>query len=95
MPTPRRLNFDDLVFQPLQSNSKTTVATLSFPNNYGCRVYHRSFATNSELPYEFELLFNGEHYSHQDVAEDNIGYLSKDDICSLLIDAQKLRHRNV
>lgn len=90
MPTPRKLTFDNLIFEPLHEGSKTLKATLTFKNNYGCNVYMHSPATNKWLPYEFELLYNGRPTAHPDISDDNVGYSSKDDISEYISIAQKL-----
>lgn len=89
MPRRRKFSFDDLIFAPTGRKNETQ-ATLTFLNSYGCNVFHHSPNTNTELPYEFELLLNGEHVARMEVCDDNVGYCSKDDICELISQAQRL-----
>lgn len=86
----RIFNFDDLVFERVSPTSKKLKATLSFSNSYGCNIYMHSSATNFANPYEFELLKDGHPSSHSKISDENIGYCSKDDICSLISEAQSL-----
>lgn len=90
MPTKRKLNFDDLNFQPISPDSRTLKATLQFSNGYGCNVYYRSENTNRWMPYEFELLYHNNHAVHSELSDDNIGYSSKEDISDYIKIAQRL-----
>lgn len=90
MPTPRNLNFDDLNFQPISPDSRTSKAVLTFKNHYGCIVYHRSEATNRELPYEFHLLYNNSPAANSNISDGPVGYCSKNDICEFIRIAQSL-----
>lgn len=93
MPTPRNLTASDLVFSPIEANSKTQKATLTFKNKYGCNVYFRSPNTNRELPYEFELLYEGKQTFNDRISDGNVGYCSLSDISELIRIAQKLCER--
>lgn len=90
MPRRHKFSFNDLIFTPISPDSRTEKATLTFSNGYGCNIYYLSPNTNRELPYEFELLFNGEKTFHNSISDDNVGYCSKDNIIEFLDIAQKL-----
>ena len=89
MPRKAYFDFNTLIFTPTGKRNETK-ASISFPNQYGANIYCHSSNTNRELPYEFELTYRGERTVHPSICDDNIGYLSKDDICSLIIEAQHL-----
>lgn len=89
MPQKRNLNFDDLIFTSFDDSNQKK-ATLSFKNGYGCNVYYRSENTNRQLPYEFELLKDGKPTVNLNIADGNIGYLSKDEISTILSEVQRL-----
>lgn len=86
----KKFNFDDLVFTKISPSSRVTKASLSFKNGLGCNIYMHSNNTNLYSPYEFELTKNGEHFVDNHLSDDNVGYCTKDEICQLISEAQRL-----
>lgn len=90
MPKKKISWFSQLNFSPVSPSSKTSLATINFANRYGANVYLHSPNTNTELPYEIEVLYDNLPTVNQRISDENIGYCDENDINQILNEISRL-----
>lgn len=85
--------FDDLIFNPHPAGFGGIQAKMDFKNGFGVSVVQGEMLyTNNSNEYELAVLKNGSLCYSTHITNDVLGYLSKDDVTSVMKAIQRL-HR--
>jgi len=85
--------FNDLTFKPFVTDAgfHGNTAEIDFPNGYGLIVAIGEMTDGgSDGLYEIAIMLNGKHNYSNPIADDNIGWLTPDDITACMISMQNL-----